>query len=580
LQWIGSVIERNDCCRLAWPEDVRSVIIHAVGVDRSDRHVREALRDELWARLERQDSAEKSARRAADRLAEIAVAEQSSQRAASEASQCAAEYPAKETLWRQLRSGIELWTSLERQEASELAGDIADGLTEALIAERSADNTTERRSDLTEQIAEEALWCELRTRVEWQKALSKLTRDAADLLAEALVAKRVADETTERRTDLTEQVAEEALRRELRTGIERQEASELAGDIADGLTEALIAECPADDTAERRADLAEQVAEEALWCELRTRIEWQEALSKLTRDAADLLPEALVAKRVADETTERRTDLTEQVAEEALRRELRTGIERQEALSKLTRDAADLLAKALIAERSADNTTKRRADLAEQVAKEALWCELRTGVEWQEALSKLTRDAADLLAQALVTKRVADETTERRADLAEQVAEEALWCELRTGVERQEALSKLTRDAADLLAEALVAKRIADETTERSTDLTEQVAEEALRRKLRVRLEGQEASELAGDAADLLAEPLIAERTADHAAKRRADLAKQIAKEALGGELLSGEQAVRRRCLQCSVHHRIHLTSSSVAVKHAAVCDPPGDERD
>jgi hypothetical protein len=128
-------------------------------------------------------------------------------------------------------------------------------------------------------------------------------------------------------------------------------------------------------------------------------------------------------------------------------------------------------------------------------------------------------------------------------------------------------LSKLTGGAADLLAEALVAQRVADETTERRTDLTEQIAEEALRRELRAGLERQEASELAGDAADLLAESLIAERTADHTAKRRADLAEQIAEEALGGELLSGEQAVRRRCLQCSVHHRIHLTSSSVAVK-------------
>jgi hypothetical protein len=414
----------------------------------------------LWAGLERQDSAEKSAGRTADRLAEIAIAEQPSQRAASEASQCAAQYPAKEALWRQLRSGIELRTSLERQEPSELTGEAADLLAEALVAERAADGGTDRRTDLSEQIAEEALWCELRTRIEWQEALSKLTGEAADLLAEALVAERVADSGTNRRTDLTKQVAEEALRRELRASVEWQEASKLAGDIADGLTEALIAERSADNTTERRADLTEQIAEEALRCELRTRVEWQEALSKLTGDAADLLAEALVAKRVADETTEWRTDLTEQIAEEAL------------------------------------------------------WCELRTRVEWQKALSKLTGDAADLLAEALVAKRVADETTERRADLAEQIAEEAL------------------------------------------------------RRELRTRVEWQEASELTGDAADLLAEALIAERTADHTAKRRADLAKQIAKEALGGELLSGEQAVRRRCLQCSVHHRIHLISSSVAVKH------------
>jgi hypothetical protein len=56
-----------------------------------------------------------------------------------------------------------------------------------------------------------------------------------------------------------------------------------------------------------------------------------------------------------------------------------------------------------------------------------------------------------------------------------------------------------------------------------------------LRRKLRVGIERQEAPELTGDAADLLAEALVAERTADHTTKRRTDLAKQIAKEALGG---------------------------------------------
>src|SRR4029077_16435477 len=113
-----------------------------------------------------------------------------------------------------------------------------------------------------------------------------------------------------------------------------------------------------------------------------------------------------------------------------------------------------------------------------------------------------------------------------------------------------------------------IAERSADGTTKRRADLAEQIAEEALRRKLRAGIERQEAPELAGDAADLLAESLIAERTADHPTQWRANLAKQIAKEALGGELLSCQQAVGQRCLQCSVHHRIHLFSSSVAVKH------------
>src|SRR5205085_1584288 len=132
----------------------------------------------------------------------------------------------------------------------------------------------------------------------------------------------------------------------------------------------------------------------------------------------------------------------------------------------------------LVAERATDGAAKWRADLAEQVAEEALWGELRAGIERQQA-AELSGEAADLLAEALVAERAADGAAKWRADLAEQVAEEALWGELRAGIERQQA-AELSGETADLLAEALVAERATDGAAKWRADLAEQVAEEAL----------------------------------------------------------------------------------------------------
>ena len=62
-----------------------------------------------------------------------------------------------------LRIGIiALRSGFERQQAAELAGDAADLLAEAAVAEPSTDRAAERGTDLSEQIAEEALRRKLR----------------------------------------------------------------------------------------------------------------------------------------------------------------------------------------------------------------------------------------------------------------------------------------------------------------------------------------------------------------------------------------------------------------------------------
>ncbi|GLH88163.1 hypothetical protein SSBR45R_56240 [Bradyrhizobium sp. SSBR45R] len=83
-----------------------------------------------------------------------------------------------------------------------------------------------------------------------------------------------------------------------------------------------------------------------------------------------------MAERTADGAAERGTDLAEQVTEEALRGELRRRLERQEALRELTGVSADGVAESLIAERATDDAAERRAVLAEQIADKALRCQL------------------------------------------------------------------------------------------------------------------------------------------------------------------------------------------------------------
>ncbi|MCH8684225.1 hypothetical protein [Pedomonas mirosovicensis] len=301
---------------------------------------------------------------------------------------------------------------------------------------------------------------------------------------------------------------------ELRHGLERQEAAQLAGKAADGLAKPLVAERAADGPADRRPILFQQVAEEALWRELLLAERRAELLA-----AKGLLTKRLLAKR--------------------LLLELRHGLERQEA-AQLAGKTADGLAKPLVAECAANGPADRRAILLQQVAEEALRCELllllkrraellaakglltkrlllllelRHGLERQEA-AQLAGKAADGLAKPLVAEQVADGAANRRAVLLQQVAEEALRCELLLLKRRAELLA-----AKGLLTKRLLTKRL-------------------LLLELRHGLERQEAAQLAGKAADGLAEPLVAKGAADGSADRRAILLQQVAEEALRRELL------------------------------------------
>ena len=181
----------------------------------------------------------------------------------------------------------ELRTGIERQEASELAGDVADSLPEALVAERTAGGARPGWSRLSNtftcgQIGPASNgrrpswpatlpmvcprpWLLVRTPICRRAALrpgradylkkrlrgncglasngSVQRPDVADGLPEALAAERTADGAERRLTgpaDCRRSFAGK-LRGANCTGIERQEASELAGDVA-GLPEAQVAE--------------------------------------------------------------------------------------------------------------------------------------------------------------------------------------------------------------------------------------------------------------------------------------------------------------------------------------------------
>ena len=344
----------------------------------------------------------------------------------------------------------------------------------------------------------------------------------------------------------------------LRSGLERQQPAELPGDAADLLAQTAVTEASADRAAELSAELAGEVAEESLRGELaagilllilrigivalRSRLERQQP-AELSGDAADLLAEATVAEASADPSADRTGDLADGVTEESLRRELRrrllllvlrVGIvplwscfERQQP-AELSGDAADLLAQTAVAESSADPSAGRAGKLTDGVTDESLRRELRGGLllvlrvgviplrscfERQQA-AELSGDAADLLAEAAVAETSADPSADRTGDLADGVTEESLRRELRGGL-------------LLILRVGIVA--------------------------LRSGLERQQPAELPGDAADLLAEPLIAKATADPSAERAAELAECIADSALRCELLAGQQSWRRRAWLISV---------------------------
>src|SRR5262249_20704030 len=158
-------------------------------------------------------------------------------------------------------------------------------------------------------------------------------------------------------------------------------------------------------------------------------------------------------------------DLAEQIAEEALRIELRAGLERQEA-AELAGDAADLLAESGIAEPSADQPAQLRADLAEQIAEKSLRIELRAGLERQEREEVAAAEAVVVAAQLWA-------------------AEPPLRSDLRAGFERENASQDAASGFADRLAEIAVAELAADKPASQIPQCgAKQAAEKSLWRKL------------------------------------------------------------------------------------------------
>lgn len=197
---------------------------------------------------------------------------------------------------------------LEWQHAAELAGDAAQLVAEPRLTEQPADGAAERLAELTHQIAEQPLRCQLlhwlllhrlllhrlllhpllllhrlllgellkqllsevlcvrllyRVGLEWQQA-AELAGDTADLAAERRLPDDAADGSAKRATELADEIAEHSLRRELlqlllcigllhRICAEGQQATELAGDATDLAAQAGLSEQPADGAAGRLA---------------------------------------------------------------------------------------------------------------------------------------------------------------------------------------------------------------------------------------------------------------------------------------------------------------------------------------
>jgi hypothetical protein len=156
-----------------------------------------------------------------------------------------------------------LRTGVERQEPSELTGDIADRLAEALLTEVTADGAAKLSAELPQQVADGSLRSKLRAGIE-RKETPELTRHSANGLAETLITERSADRAAKRSAELSQEVANRTLRHHLRTGVERQEASQLAGNVADRLAEALLTERATNGAAKRSAELSQEVANSTL----------------------------------------------------------------------------------------------------------------------------------------------------------------------------------------------------------------------------------------------------------------------------------------------------------------------------
>jgi hypothetical protein len=166
----------------------------------------------------------------------------------------------------------------------------------------------------------------------------------------------------------------------------------------------------------------------------------------------------LIAERPADGPAERLPELAQQIADNSLRRQLLTGLER-----------------------------RHLAELTYQVAEQSLRGQLLPGLERQER-AELTCEPADRAADPLTAERPADGPAERLPELAQQIADNSLRRQLRTGLERRR-LSELTYQIAE-------PSLLGCEPTEPVCyhRVTRQIAEQSLWRKLLTRLEWEQST--------------------------------------------------------------------------------------
>ena len=197
----------------------------------------------------------------------------------------------------------------------------------------------------------------------------------------------------------------------LRTGGERQHAAELRGDAADGVAQALVACQAADQAAQRFAEGTEGVAEPALRRHLALRasllalsplgalyvllallaglqlggdVRRHEAAEGQVRAEAELRPRDGVGNHAA---VGRPQELRQIARQPALGTHLALlllcllligiGLQRQEAAADAARQLSDLVAQLRIAEQAADTAADQAAQRgAQHAAEEALWCKL------------------------------------------------------------------------------------------------------------------------------------------------------------------------------------------------------------
>ena len=142
---------------------------------------------------------------------------------------------------------------------------------------------------------------------------------------------------------------------------------------------------------------------------------------------------------------------------------LRAGLERQEALGESAHRVADRLTKAGVAESAANPATHGASNRAKRVADKALRRKHRRGLERQEALRELPHRVADGLTSALIAEAAANPAAHRPADRAQRIADKALRRKRRPSFERQHIRPSLRTPVIDDADRRARPRRVAEQ---------------------------------------------------------------------------------------------------------------------